>query len=115
MDFRQKFFVEPGAKVRLDRIDPAYTGKHESHEKAAPAIAKQVARMDRLQSLLYADGNQSLLVVLQRLDAGGKDGVIRHLFSGMNPQGTAAVGFKSPTKLEASHDFLWRVHARVPA
>jgi len=115
MDYRKKFLVEPGVKVRLDRIDPGYTGKHESREEAAPAIAKQVARMDRLQELLYADGNQSLLVVLQALDAGGKDGVIRRLFSGMNPQGTKAVGFKTPSKLEASHDFLWRAHVNAPA
>jgi len=115
MDYRKKFLVEPGGKVRLNRIDPDFTGKHESREEAAPAIAKQVARMDRLQSLLFADGDQSLLVVLQALDAGGKDGVIRRLFSGMNPQGTKAVGFKTPSKLEASHDFLWRAHASAPA
>lgn len=115
MDYRKKFIVEPGKKVRLDKIDPAYTGEHETHEHAKPEIAKHVGRMDRLQYLLYADGSQSLLVVLQALDAGGKDGVVRHLFSGMNPQGTTSVGFKQPSKLEAAHDFLWRAHLRVPA
>jgi PPK2 family polyphosphate:nucleotide phosphotransferase len=70
--------------------------------------------MDKLQYLLYADGNQSLLVVLQALDAAGKDGVIRHVFSGMNPQGTFVFGFKQPTKYEAAHDFLWRAHLRAP-
>jgi len=112
MDYREKFRVEPGAKVRLAKIDASYTGKHESHEKAQPEIEKHVQRMDKLQYLLYADGNQSLLVVLQALDAAGKDGVIRHVFSGMNPQGTFVFGFKQPSKLEAAHDFLWR--ARVP-
>jgi PPK2 family polyphosphate:nucleotide phosphotransferase len=68
-----------------------------------------------LQYLLYADGSQSLLVVLQALDAAGKDGVIRHVFSGMNPQGTFVFGFKQPSKEEAAHDFLWRAHRRAPS
>jgi PPK2 family polyphosphate:nucleotide phosphotransferase len=115
MDFRKRFIVEPGSTVRLDKIDPAFKGKHQSHEDALPEIAKQVERMDRLQYLLYADGDQSLLVVLQALDAGGKDGVVRHLFSGMNPQGATAVGFKQPSSFEAAHDFLWRAHQHAPA
>lgn len=115
MDYRKKFIVTPGARLRLAHVDPAYTGKHNSHSTAEPEIAEQVARMDRLQYKLYADATQSLLVVLQALDAGGKDGTIRHLFSGMNPQGTCVSGFKSPTRIELAHDFLWRVHARTPA
>lgn len=115
MSYRKKFIVKPGEKVRLDKIDPSYTGKHESHEKAMPKIQENVARMDKLQYLLYADGDQSLLVVLQALDAAGKDGVVRHLFSGMNPQGTSVFGFKQPSKDEAAHDFLWRAHQRTPA
>jgi PPK2 family polyphosphate:nucleotide phosphotransferase len=114
MDYRKKFVVEPGAKVRLSKIDPSYTGKHESHEKALPEIQKHVERMDKLQYLLYADANQSLLVVLQALDAAGKDGVVRHVYSGMNPQGTSVFGFKQPSKDEAAHDFLWRAHLRTP-
>ncbi|HZD50147.1 MAG TPA: polyphosphate kinase 2 family protein [Silvibacterium sp.] len=114
MDYRKKFIVEPGAKVHLAKIDASYHGKHESHKKATPEIEKHVARMDKLQYLLYADGNQSMLVVLQALDAGGKDGVIRHLFSGIDPQGTSVVGFKQPSKLEAAHDFLWRAHLHAP-
>ena len=114
MDYRKKFVVEPGIKVHLAKIDASYTGKHESHKKAMPEIENHVARMDKLQYLLYADGNQSMLVVLQALDAGGKDGVIRHLFSGINPQGTLVVGFKQPSKVEAAHDFLWRAHLHAP-
>src|SRR5215469_13494350 len=114
MDYRKKFLAEPGVKVRLSKIDPSYTGKHGSQEKALPKIQKNVARMDKLQYLLYADDNQSLLVVLQALDAAGKDGVVRHLFSGMNPQGTFVFGFKQPSKEEAAHDFLWRAHRRAP-
>ena len=115
MDYRKRFLVEPGAKVRLSKIDASYTGKNETHEKALPKIQKHAERMDKLQYLLYADGSQSLLVVLQALDAAGKDGTIRHVFSGMNPQGTFVFGFKQPSKEELAHDFLWRAHLRTPA
>ncbi len=114
MDYRKKLRVEPRGKVRLSEIDPAFKGAHPSHARAAPEIDRHVARMNQLQYLLYANGGQSLLVVLQALDAGGKDGVVRHLFSGMNPQGTTAVGFKQPSAVEAAHDFLWRAHMRAP-
>jgi PPK2 family polyphosphate:nucleotide phosphotransferase len=110
----EKFMISPGAKVRLSDFDPAYTEKHTSHEEALPAIQKNVERMDKLQYLLYADGQKSLLVVLQGLDAAGKDGTIRHLFSGMNPQGTSVHSFKQPSATELAHDFLWRVHAPAP-
>jgi PPK2 family polyphosphate:nucleotide phosphotransferase len=71
-------------------------------------------RLDALQNLLYADASRSLLVVLQGLDAAGKDGTVRHIFRGMNPQGSAAFSFKEPTARELAHDFLWRVHKRTP-
>jgi polyphosphate kinase 2 (PPK2 family) len=108
MDYRERFAVESGAKVRLARIDPFDTGRNETNEKALPEIQDHVERMAKLQYLLYADGNQSLLVVLQALDAAGKDGVIRHVFSGMNPQGVFGFGFKQPTKLEAAHPVIFR-------
>ena len=114
MDYRRKFIVEPGAKVRLAKIDPSFTGEHESQDKAADEIRRHVERMDKLQYLLYADATQSLLIVLQALDAGGKDGLVRHLFSGMNPQGTSVAAFKQPTPVELAHDFLWRAHAPAP-
>ncbi len=114
MNYGRKFIVDPGSKLRLGKIDPAYTGKHESHQTAVEETAKQVERMDRLQYLLYADAGRSLLIVLQGLDAAGKDGVIRHLFTGMNPQGTSVFAFKEPNKEELAHDFLWRAHKRAP-
>ena len=114
MSYHKKFLVEPDEKVNLNKIDPAYSGQHESHETALPKIEKHLARMEKLQYLLYADGNKSLLVVLQALDAAGKDGVIRHLFSNMNPQGLSVFGFKQPNPTEAAHDFLWRAHQRAP-
>jgi PPK2 family polyphosphate:nucleotide phosphotransferase len=110
----ESFIVAPGAKVRLSEIDPAYTEKHTSHDEALAAIQQNTQRIDKLQYLLYADGEQSLLVVLQGLDAAGKDGTIRHLFSGMNPQGTAVFSFKQPSAEELAHDFLWRIHVRAP-
>jgi PPK2 family polyphosphate:nucleotide phosphotransferase len=115
MNYGKKFIVEPGSKLRLGKVDPGYTGKHESHQTASKETADDIERMNRLQYLLYADAGQSLLIVLQGLDASGKDGVIRHLFTGMNPQGTRVTSFKQPTKEELAHDFLWRAHARTPA
>ena len=113
-NYMKKFIVTPGSKVRLKHFDPGYHGKHESHEKALPEIQKYVEKMEQLQYLMYAERKHSLLVVLQGLDAAGKDGVVRHILTGMNPAGCAAVGFKQPTPEELAHDFLWRVHPHVP-
>jgi len=115
MKYRDRFVIEPGTKVRLGKIDPAFKGTHESKGSATPEIQKHAERMANAQYLLYADGNRSLLVVLQALDAGGKDGVLRHVFATMNPQGTSVFGFKQPSNLEAAHDFLWRAHQHTPA
>jgi PPK2 family polyphosphate:nucleotide phosphotransferase len=115
MNYRKKFMVEPGSKLRLAKIDPGFNGKHLSRKAAIEATAQQIERIARLQYLLYADATQSLLIVLQGLDAAGKDGLIRHLFSGVNPQGVSVISFKKPTEIEAAHDFLWRIHRRVPA
>ena len=115
MDYRKALRVEPGTKPHLDRIDPSFTGKHDSHETAAAEIAEHVAHMTVLQNLLYADAAQSLLIVLQGLDAAGKDGVIRHVFSSMSPQGVSVASFRQPSKEEADHDFLWRTHQHTPA
>jgi len=114
MDYRKHFAVSPGAKVRLSEVDASFADKHETRERAAPEIQIHVERMAKLQYLLYAGGDKSLLVVLQALDAAGKDGVVRHLFSGMNPQGTSVFAFKQPSKCEAAHDFLWRAHIHTP-
>ncbi len=115
MNYSKRFVIEPGSKVRLGKIDPEFKDRHdESHERATPEIQKNVERMAKAQYLLYADGNQSLLVVLQALDAGGKDGVVRHVFTAMNPQGTLVFSFKQPSMVEAAHDFLWRAHLHTP-
>jgi PPK2 family polyphosphate:nucleotide phosphotransferase len=114
MDYRKKFIVARDLNLPLWKIDASYTGEHESHEHAVPEIQKHFERMGKLQYMLFADGTQSLLVILQGLDAAGKDGVIRHVFSGMNQQGTFVYGFKQPSKDEAAHDFLWRAHLHTP-
>ena len=112
MDYRKKFAVEPGAKVRLAKIDPSYTGKHKSDDKALPEIQKNIDRMDKLQYLLYADGNRSLLVVLQALDAAGKDGTIHHVFSGMNPGRLSSVSRNRPRRKPLTIFFGARIVAR---
>jgi PPK2 family polyphosphate:nucleotide phosphotransferase len=115
MAYRKEFLAGPEAKVSLNKIDPSYTGKHASRVKPEAGTARNLERLRKAQYRLYADASQSLLIVLQGLDASGKDGVIRHLFSGMNPLGTKAVRFDEPSAGELSHDFLWRIHAKVPA
>jgi PPK2 family polyphosphate:nucleotide phosphotransferase len=116
MNYRKRFVVDPGAKVRLDKIDSGFKDKENQSRKDATAeIQKHVERLARAHYLLYADASKSLLVVLQGLDAGGKDGVVRHVFTAMNPQGTLVSSFKQPSRIEAAHDFLWRAHLHTPA
>jgi PPK2 family polyphosphate:nucleotide phosphotransferase len=111
----KEFLIEPGAEVRLGEIDPSYHGNCESREAALPEIRSLVLKLDRLQCLMYAEKKHSLLVILQGLDACGKDGVIRHILSGINPAGCRVVSFKQPKPEELDHDFLWRVHPHLPA
>jgi PPK2 family polyphosphate:nucleotide phosphotransferase len=113
-NYLKKFIVEPDSKVRLKDFDPGYHGKHESKEKALPEIQEYLQKMEQLQYLMYAERKHSLLIVLQGLDAAGKDGVVRHIFTGINPAGCVVSDFKQPTPEELAHDFLWRVHPRVP-
>jgi PPK2 family polyphosphate:nucleotide phosphotransferase len=115
MDYRKRFAVAPGAKPKLAEIDPDFHGDGLDRAAADEEIARDIARMSALQERLYAEAKQSLLIVLQALDAGGKDGVIRHLFTGMNPQGVSVHCFKQPTPEELAHDFLWRAHRWAPA
>ncbi len=115
MDYRKQFPVDPTKQCLLGDIDPNNTADIASKSEATVLTDQYRDQMEAEQFLLYADGRQSLLVVLQALDAAGKDGVIRHVFSAMNPQGTRVHGFKQPTPIEAAHDFLWRAHKQVPA
>jgi PPK2 family polyphosphate:nucleotide phosphotransferase len=115
MDYRKQFRVEPGAKVKLSEVDPGYRGKHTSESHAQADIEKFRAKLTRLQYLLYAEKKRSLLIVLQGLDAAGKDGTVGHVMSAMNPQGTTVTSFKVPTAVELDHDVLWRIHRHVPS
>ena len=114
-NYVKKLIVKPSSKIRLKHFDPGYHGKHESHKSALPEIQENRQKMEDLQYLMYAENKLSLLIVLQGLDAAGKDGVVRHVLTGMNPSGCVAVNFKEPTAKELAHDFLWRVHPHVPA
>ena len=114
MDYRQEFIVTPGSHVRLSKIDPAYKGKNVSEKDAVPDMQKHLDKLRKLQLLLYAEKKHSLLIVLQALDAAGKDGTVNHVLSAMNPQGTTVTGFKRPTDADLNHDFLWRIHPHTP-
>jgi len=106
--------IEPGARVKLGEIDPAWHGEYDSPEAAWPRMRYLSQRLDYLQYLMYAERQHSLLIVLQGLDASGKDGVIRHLLHSMNPMGCRLVAFKQPKPDERDHDFLWRIHPHLP-
>ena len=114
MDFRTNLIVKPGEKVKLDKIDPAETYGFDKDGKTEKEIAENGAELAKLQYRLYAEGRRSLLVVLQGLDAAGKDGVINHVLAFLNPQGCRVQSFKVPSSLELAHDFLWRIHAAAP-
>jgi PPK2 family polyphosphate:nucleotide phosphotransferase len=105
--------IAPGTVVRLTDHDPAATG--DSDKKVAEKQSETLRRrLESLQELMYAEGKHRLLVVLQGMDTSGKDGVIRKVFEGVNPQGVSVAAFKQPTSLELAHDYLWRVHPHVP-
>ena len=114
-DFRSKFIVEPGRSVVLNDIDPCYHDIYPSYEMALPVTQTYMQKIDRLQFLMHGEKRRSLLVVLQGIDAGGKDGVVRHIVTSMNPIGCRVVNFRQPTPADLAHDFLWRVHPHVPA
>jgi PPK2 family polyphosphate:nucleotide phosphotransferase len=112
-DLRDKLRVRPGTKVDLGKLDPAET--YEWNKAAAePATEKLLARMSELQDRIWAEQKHALLVVLQGIDAAGKDGTISKVMTAFNPQGCTVSDFKIPSAEEMAHDFLWRIHARVP-
>jgi len=104
----------PGKRIALDDIDPADTGKYKDKDAAAAGEKKWLGRLFDLQAKLSAESQQALLIVLQGLDAAGKDGTIRHVFAGVNPQACQVHSFKAPTPNELAHDFLWRIHTACP-
>ncbi len=107
--------VRPGSAAELERRDPRDKLGLPEKEDAAEMLAELLEELSALQERLYAEGTRSVLLVLQGLDASGKDGTIRRVFTGVNPQGCYVTSFKAPSPVELAHDFLWRVHAQCPA
>ncbi len=106
--------VQSSGKIKLNKIAPDDTGPFKHKDDAAAQTDKNLAELKCLQERLYANGQHAILIVLQAMDAGGKDGAIEHVFGGVNPQGCTVTSFKVPTHLEAAHDFLWRGHLAAP-
>jgi PPK2 family polyphosphate:nucleotide phosphotransferase len=113
-NFSKELMVKPGDEVKLSKYDPDDTLGWEKNHKTKSALKKSLEEIDSLQYVLYAEKKRSVLIVLQGLDAAGKDGTIRHVMSGVNPQGCHVTSFKVPSAEEAAHDFLWRIHKAVP-
>lgn len=109
------FRVDPGKKVKLEDFDPDDTGGIEGTKNDGKAqLLELTEKIETLQERLYAANKHAVLVVLQGMDTSGKDGVIRKVFEGVNPQGVRVAGFKVPTSTELSHDYLWRIHQQTP-
>jgi PPK2 family polyphosphate:nucleotide phosphotransferase len=112
----EKLMVAPGSKVDLGQWKPNDTSAFSGDKDAASLRLSQLTlRLQELQERLYAEHSHKVLVVLQGMDSAGKDGTIRHVFEGVNPQGVRVASFKVPSPVENDHDYLWRVHRQVPA
>jgi PPK2 family polyphosphate:nucleotide phosphotransferase len=110
-----RLVVDPGSAADLERRDPRDTLGLPEKDEAKEQLPTLLEELSSLQERLYAEGRRSILLILQGLDASGKDGTIRHVFTGVNPQGCRVTSFKAPTPAELAHDFLWRIHAECPA
>jgi PPK2 family polyphosphate:nucleotide phosphotransferase len=114
-DFAAPFLIKPGSRVDLDRdFDPRHKDKFSSKEEAEGMLAEGIRQLAAYQDKLYAQDTYALLIVLQALDAAGKDGVIKHVMTGLNPQGTEVFSFKVPSSEELNHDYLWRNFKALP-
>lgn len=110
----EKFLVKEGSKLNLSKHATDFTGDYTDKKEAVKDLEKNVARLRELQDVLYAQDEQSLLVIFQAMDAAGKDGAIEHVMSGVNPQGCHVVSFKQPSSEERDHDYLWRCQKALP-
>ena len=116
MTSNHPYRVSPGSPVRLAGHDPRDLSLFDGDkDEGKQELKKLNRRTEELQELLYAEGKRKVLIVLQAMDTGGKDGTIRHVFEGVNPQGVKVASFKKPSTLELSHDYLWRIHRHAPA
>lgn len=114
MTLTQQLRVAPGRKLDLARVHAGATPGVRSKAKAEALLARNLEQLRDLQYLMYAENRRSLLIVLQAMDSGGKDGTIRKVMSGLNPQGCTVASFKVPSDEERDHDFLWRIHKEMP-
>jgi len=114
MNLRKQLIVKPGKEAGLAQRDPRATPGVRDKDEAQESVKKNIQRLAELQYLLYAESKRAVLIVIQAMDTGGKDGVIRHVMTGMNPQGCRVTSFKVPSSEELKHDFLWRIHREVP-
>ncbi len=111
----EKYRVNSNGTIKLEEWDPDDTSEFDRGKDAGSEKAAQISEeLEKLQELLYAEQKRKILVVLQGMDTSGKDGVIRHVFEGVNPQGVQVASFKVPTPIEISHDYLWRIHQQAP-
>ncbi|MEZ4868642.1 MAG: polyphosphate kinase 2 family protein [Caldilineaceae bacterium] len=109
------YHVKPGSKIDLSEWDPKDKSVFAGDKKEGKKLTKKLNHeLEHLQELLYAEAKHKVLIVLQAMDTGGKDGAIRHVFDGVNPQGVKVAAFKKPTPEELAHDYLWRVHPHTP-
>lgn len=113
MDYDQ-FIVKPGNKVKLKDYDTSYTGKFKKKEEAVSRLAEGITELSQYQNVLYAHNSYSLLLIFQAMDAAGKDSTIKHVMSGVNPQGCQVFSFKHPSAEELDHDYLWRYVKCLP-
>jgi PPK2 family polyphosphate:nucleotide phosphotransferase len=114
VSFTERLVVPPGMSVRLADYAPGESGGFATKRQARSALKDVTRNLTKLQYLLYAENKRALLIVLQGMDASGKDGTIRRVMRGVNPQGTHVTSFKKPSAEEADHDFLWRIHKAMP-
>ncbi|MFN2453532.1 MAG: polyphosphate kinase 2 family protein [Pyrinomonadaceae bacterium] len=110
----EQFIAPPDKRLKLKDHDPAFTGKFKGKEDARVKLREDVARLAEYQDVLYAEGAHALLVVFQAMDAAGKDSAIKHVMSGINPQGCQVYSFKQPSAEELAHDYLWRAAKALP-
>lgn len=108
------FLVPPGKKIKLKDYDPDFTGEFENKEQAETKLAEDVLRLAKFQDVLYAQNTYALLIIFQALDASGKDSTIKHVMSGVDPQGCQVFSFKAPSAEELDHDYLWRSAKSLP-
>jgi PPK2 family polyphosphate:nucleotide phosphotransferase len=110
----ERLMAKPGKRISLDDYDPSYTGKITDKREAEELLQRGVEALAKQQDMLYAQDTWALLVIFQAMDAAGKDGTIKHVMSGLNPQGCQVFSFKAPSAEERDHDFLWRSMKALP-